>query len=76
MTFIHDFGQAAPKPIPPSREVKFKATIEGQRALKDGGLNITLGLSEGEVVAVAKLLAMRGFILDVTILPEEAKKYG
>lgn len=58
------------------KRVEFKATLEGQRALKDGGLNVTLGLSEDEYVGVAKLLAMRGFVLNVTVVPEIEKTYG
>lgn len=82
MSFIHDFGPAKAKPSQeavkpcPSKVVQFKATLDGQRTLKDGGLSITLGLDETEFLSVAKLLAMRSFVLDVTITPEEAKTYG
>lgn len=70
--FKHDFGEKKKKPQMPvaSHSVEFLATIEGQRALRDGGLSITLGLAEREFVVIAQLLAMRNMVLRVMITPE------
>lgn len=78
MAFEHDFGDARPAKKPPQNAtgVSFKAILESQRSLKDGGMTITLGLDEGEILAVMKLLALRNCILKVTVEPEIPGTFG
>jgi len=77
MSFEHDFGAPAKRRSPQVKTgVTFSAVLESQRSLKDGGMNITLGLDETEVLAVMKLLTMRNCILEVTVVPKIPETYG
>ena len=54
----------------PKQVVKFKATIGTMRFLKDGGITVTLDLSEQEYITVALLASLKNQVLDVIIAPE------
>lgn len=71
MSFEHDFTKKNIAPDRVESSVRFIATLEGQRSLKDGGLQITLGLAENEFVSVAKLLAMRNMWLEVNVIARD-----
>lgn len=61
MTFEHNFEkeknetQLKEKPM----TIMFKASVEGLTTLKDGGVNLRLGLSGGEYANIAKLCAVK-----------------
>lgn len=55
--------------------IRFQANVHQIKTLVDGGMNVTLALSEKDIDPISKLLEckQRGAILEVAIVPREQK---
>jgi len=47
------------KPKKSANTIAFEASIEGLTLLKDGGVNLRLGISASECITIAKIMAAR-----------------
>lgn len=83
-TFEYDAGEPKQKkeqpekPKPSSNTIAFIASIEGLALLKDGGVNLRLGISASECVTIAKIMAARhnNKLLDVFAQIKEPENFG
>lgn len=59
-----------------SDSIRFKAVVNKVQTLADGGLRLTLDLSESEIKTATAMMEckQRGAVLEVAAVPIEAKK--
>jgi hypothetical protein len=83
-TFEYDAGEPKQEKEPekPKRpqvnSIDFIASIEGLTLLKDGGVNLRLGINASECITIAKIMAARSNnqILKVFAEIKEPEQYG
>ena len=51
--------------------IKFSSTISQVRTLVDGGFKVSFDVPEVELAAVMALMAFRGVVVDVQLLPQK-----
>lgn len=66
------------KPKITSNTIAFEASIEGLTLLKDGGVNLRLGISASECITIAKIMAARSEnkTLDVFAQIKDPERFG